>query len=61
MKRLWSHPLGREILVILVIKIALIFAIWWAFFSDPAGHSLSPEQVSHALLSAKTVSDNPKE
>lgn len=50
MKKLWQHPLGREILVILGVKFALIFGIWWAFFSGPTPASLSPEQVRNAVL-----------
>lgn len=35
MRALWHHPLGREILVILVIKIIATWAIWWLFFRPP--------------------------
>jgi hypothetical protein len=61
MKKLWNHPLGREILVILGIKFALIFGIWWAFFSGPSLASLSPEQVRNAVLAAPPAHSVPKE
>jgi hypothetical protein len=50
MKKRWNHPLGREILLILGVKFALLFGLWWAFFSGPAPASLAPEQVRDALL-----------
>ena len=56
MKKIWGHPLGRELLVILVVKVILLFAIWWIFFSHPEDHALSPEQVSRAILESKAVS-----
>ncbi len=35
MKRLWQSALAREILLVLLLKLALIIAIKLAFFSDP--------------------------
>jgi len=32
-----AHPLARDIAVILVIKVAAIALIWWAFFSGTGG------------------------
>lgn len=61
MRQIWSHPLSREILLILIVKIALIFAIWWVFFRAPDKPPLSPEQVSRALLESRPVIDNHKE
>jgi hypothetical protein len=58
MKKLWSHPLGREILVILGIKFVLIFGIWWAFFSGTPASPLSAEQVRNAVLAPQTIHDN---
>lgn len=61
MRQIWNHPLSREILLILVVKIALIFAIWWVFFRAPDKPPLSSEQVSRALLESRPVIDNHKE
>jgi hypothetical protein len=58
MKKLLSQPLAREITLVLLIKFFLIFAIWWAFFSKPTADSLTPEQVSQALLSPGTIKNN---
>lgn len=43
--------LGHEIALLLVIKLALIAALWWAFFRDPApvaGAAPPWLQASHA-------------
>ena len=52
MRALWHHPLGREILVILVIKIIAIGAIWWLFFRPPvnAVNTPIPSQIDALLL-----------
>jgi hypothetical protein len=52
-QKLWKTPLRREIVLILIVKIILIFAIWWAFFRT--SETPTPEQVSHALLSTPPV------
>ena len=39
MRQIWNHPLSREILLILLLKIALIFTLWWVFFRAPDFHS----------------------
>lgn len=59
MRQIWNNRLSREILLILIVKIALIFAIWWVFFRAP--ETPTPEQVSHALLNSRPVIDNNKE
>ena len=59
MRQIWNNRLSREILLILVVKIALIFAIWWVFFRTP--DVPGTEQVSHALLDARPATDNNKE
>ena len=61
MRHLWNHPLSREILLILLIKIVLVFAIWWAFFRAPDTARPTPEQVSRALLESRPTIDNHKE
>jgi hypothetical protein len=59
MYQIWKNRLGREILLILLVKIVLIFAIWWVFFR--ASDTPSPEQVSHALLEVRPVIENNQE
>lgn len=59
MHQIWNNRIGREILLILIAKIALILAIWWVFFRAP--EAPTPEQVSHALLGARPANDNNKE
>lgn len=61
MRQIWNNLLGREILLVLIIKIALIFAIWWVFFRAPDVSLLTPEQVSHAFLDSRQAIDNHKE
>lgn len=61
MRKLWNHPLGREILLILAIKFALLFAIWGAFFSGPTPSSLSPEQVRNVVLAPQPTHDEHEE
>lgn len=56
MKSLWNHPLGRELVVILAVKIALILALWWAFFSGPVTPTLTAEGVRRAFFEQQTVS-----
>ncbi len=54
-----SYPLGqrnlyntyrREILLILVVKLMLVMALKYAFFSDPVSKTLTPETVSEAII-----------
>ena len=58
MKKLLNQSLAREITVILLIKFFLIFVLWWAFFSKPTDKTLTPEQVSHVLLSSGSINNN---
>lgn len=59
MRQIRNRSLSREILLILIVKIALIFAIWWVFFRT--ADIPSPEQVSHALLESRPAIDKNKE
>jgi hypothetical protein len=36
---LFAHPLVRELAWVLALKLALLSAIWWAFFSLPKPQS----------------------
>jgi type II secretory pathway component PulM len=55
MRRIWKSQYGREIALILIVKIVLILSIWWVFFRAP--QEPTPEQVSRALLSSQPRSD----
>lgn len=37
MREMWNHPLGRHLIVILLVKLVAIFAIWWVFFRPLVG------------------------
>jgi hypothetical protein len=50
----WSRtsPFAREIAWVLILKFLLLWAIWWAFFSDPSARHMRLElfQVEQRLL-----------
>jgi hypothetical protein len=50
----WARltPLGREIALLLLLKTALLFVLWWAFFREPAAPLLTadPQRVAERLL-----------
>ncbi len=52
-RQLWNTRFAKEILLILLVKVMLIFAIWWVFFRT--SETPSAEQVSHALLASGPV------
>jgi hypothetical protein len=57
--RLRWTPLGRDIAVILVVKLAALALLWWAFFSDPLARHMTieaPRVGAHLVPSA-----NPEE
>ena len=35
-ENIWSNPLVRHLAIILVAKVLLLTALWWAFFRVPA-------------------------
>jgi len=45
----------REILWVLVIKLALIVALKQAFFNTPVSDSLTPETVGYAIIGLESV------
>ena len=46
--RWWrSSPLGRDIAVILIVKLVVLYALWLAFFSAPVAR--------HMTMDARTV------
>jgi hypothetical protein len=42
--------LRREIILTLMIKVIVIFALWYAFFSDPVDETLTDSQVGNILF-----------
>ena len=50
----WARlsPLGRDITLVLVLKVILLFLLWWAFFRDPAAPrpAIDPQLVAQRLL-----------
>jgi hypothetical protein len=53
MKLFHEQPLARKIAIVTAIKLAGLLAIWWIFFSG-SDSTLTPEQVSSALLRPQT-------
>ena len=50
MKKLFSNPLTKEIIVVLLIKLVFIYALWFVFFSDPIDKQLSKKDLGHVLF-----------
>ena len=50
MPQMSNAPFGREIVLILLVKIVLIFVIWWVYFRTP--EVPDAEQVSRAWLAS---------
>ena len=60
--RWWrSSPLGRDILVILVVKAVVLYALWLTFFSAPiARHmTMDPKAVELKVAGPRTQSEAP--
>ena len=51
----------REIIIILLIKLALIYGLWSVFFSSPIDKTLSDEDVSVNIVGMNANSANKKE
>lgn len=51
MREFWNTPLGKDIIIVLMIKLIAILAIWWFFFR-PVGehHPLDAAQISMSIL-----------
>ena len=50
MKKFRDNPLAKEITVALVVKLLLIFGLWYAFFSHPIDQMLTDSGVSAVIL-----------
>ncbi|MHB8533896.1 MAG: cytochrome oxidase putative small subunit CydP [Sulfuricaulis sp.] len=51
MRKLRDKPLAREITLVLLVKLFLIFGLWYAFFSHPIDRELTDRRVSAVILS----------
>jgi hypothetical protein len=51
-RRLRLSPLGRDITVVVLLKLAALALLWWAFFSPPATRppSVDPSRVQAHLV-----------
>lgn len=58
MKRLWRRPLARELIVVLVVKLAIIVGIKLVFFSDPV--KPGSEGTAQALLAPAAINHSPQ-
>ena len=56
MKRLWQRPLARELVIILVVKLALIISIKIVFFSDATDPG--SEGTARALLAPAAINNS---
>ena len=58
-RKMWKSPLAREIAIALAIKGALLFGLWYAFFSHPLDDKLTADQVGAALLERHPAAPTP--
>jgi len=51
--------LWQEISVVMLIKIALIFALWWLFFSTPLDRTLNASDIhSHLFTQSESLHES---
>ncbi len=51
MREFWNTPLGKDIIVVLIIKLIAVYAIWWFFFRTVGEHPpLDATQISVSIL-----------
>ncbi len=46
---------SREIVLVLLIKLVLIFAIWWLFFDVPDEQRVTHDDVTQQIIGASTL------
>jgi hypothetical protein len=51
----WQQPLIRHLAVVLVVKLTLIFGLWWLFFNLPEEREVNTGQVA-AHITGDTTS-----
>ena len=47
---MWKEAVVRDIAVVLLLKLVLLYGLWMAFFSHPGERELSPQAVGQQLL-----------
>ena len=57
---LFSNRLVRELAVVLVIKLIILYTIWFAFFSEPVTPRMTADSVSESFLGGGTDSPSPQ-
>ncbi len=49
-----QHPLARKLAIVTAIKLLVLMALWWAFFSGNGvtrhGEDMTPDQAAAAIL-----------
>jgi hypothetical protein len=51
--------LRREIVITLLVKFAVIYALWYLFFSEPVDENLEAPQVADTLFGSAPVTSPP--
>jgi hypothetical protein len=54
-----KNRLRREIVVALLVKFAVIYALWYAFFSQPVDEHLAAPQVAATLFGHAPATSQP--
>ena len=50
----FTPPLALEITLALILKAALLFGLWYAFFQHPVDRTLTAQDVGQRVLGADT-------
>jgi len=55
-------PLGRDLVIILILKFAALALLWWIFFSQPTATHMrvEPSRVEARLLSPTSSQEHPR-
>jgi hypothetical protein len=57
---MWKQVLIRELATVVVLKLAVLFLIWHAFFAQPGKPEVTPHSVDRILLgSSRNTSNSP--
>ncbi len=56
LKKCWSDSLVREIVLVLLLKLVMLYGLWLAFFQDPVREEALGAALDHALLGHSVAS-----